>query len=292
MSDAGQIAVLLVELYVAFGVMLIGFGYMFAGKTGGGRVAQFYFGGSLRWTLRRLRALVVGVLTSLWGLCVLALAGIGRAIVRIARHARRRLRPRERKACGIRAPTFRAGRQAIAGRHRPMAQALRWHAQHHVLAVPVLRRRCHLSDQSHPPAAQLAVRCSPCSAVSSSTSSAGPAAASTVRGWRSLVLLLATAAAAAQTVTVQATQHNMYQADVTLNNQLTASALIDTGATYLSLCGAAAKTLGLELGRSVVLRTANGDITSRLTVRQKRAHRRHRGARCRGRRRSRGRALP
>ena len=49
MSEALHITVLLIELYIAFGVMLTGFGYMVAGKVGGGRVASFYFGRSLRW---------------------------------------------------------------------------------------------------------------------------------------------------------------------------------------------------------------------------------------------------
>lgn len=58
-------------LYVAFGLMLVGFGYMFSGRLGGARAAQVYFGASLRWTLRHVRSLLTTVLTTLWGAFVL-----------------------------------------------------------------------------------------------------------------------------------------------------------------------------------------------------------------------------
>ena len=77
-----------------------------------------------------------------------------------------------------------------------------------------------------------------------------------------LALFFAVSPATAQTVTVQA-HHNMFLANVVLNNHVNLPALIDTGASYLSMCHAAAKMLRLELGDSVLLRTANGIITAR-----------------------------
>jgi clan AA aspartic protease (TIGR02281 family) len=75
------------------------------------------------------------------------------------------------------------------------------------------------------------------------------------------VLLLASPAAA-QTVALQSRHHNMFRADVVLDNHKV-RALIDTGASYLSMCNATAKLLRLELGDSVQLSTANGVITAR-----------------------------
>lgn len=68
----------LLALYVAFGLMLVGFGFMFMGKPGGVRTAQWYFGASLRWMLRHARALLTTVLTIVWGAFVL---WIGRPLV-------------------------------------------------------------------------------------------------------------------------------------------------------------------------------------------------------------------
>src|ERR1700730_13458224 len=67
MSDIAQILVLLLELYGALGLMLIGFGYMFSGKSGGRRAAQFYFGRSLRWTWAYVRRVLRAVLIYAWG---------------------------------------------------------------------------------------------------------------------------------------------------------------------------------------------------------------------------------
>ena len=66
MRDIIRILIALLELYLALGLMCIGFGYMFAGKSGGTRVAQFYFGRSLRWTYRHVCAAFRRVLTALW----------------------------------------------------------------------------------------------------------------------------------------------------------------------------------------------------------------------------------
>ena len=57
----------LLGLYVAIGAMLVGFGYMVSGKVGGSRVAQFYFGRSLRWALRALRTMLTALLVAVWG---------------------------------------------------------------------------------------------------------------------------------------------------------------------------------------------------------------------------------
>lgn len=128
MNDAAQIAVLLLELYVAFGIMLIGFGYMLAGKTGGGWVAQFYFAGSWRWTLRRLRALVVGLLAGLWALVRLALAGIRRLIMWLARPPRPRPQARQRQPLPQRRPAWEVVRGWLAKIDHWRQHTVRWHS--------------------------------------------------------------------------------------------------------------------------------------------------------------------
>jgi hypothetical protein len=52
--------------YLAFGIISVGFGVMFAGADGGKRAAHFYFGRSLSWTIEHIRALFVLVLATLW----------------------------------------------------------------------------------------------------------------------------------------------------------------------------------------------------------------------------------
>src|SRR5436853_6276488 len=76
------------------------------------------------------------------------------------------------------------------------------------------------------------------------------------------VLIAVAAPAAAQTVTLRA-QNNMFVSNVVLNNQVNMRALIDTGASFLSMCHATAKAMGLTLGDSLHLHTANGIITAR-----------------------------
>src|SRR5262245_31425465 len=66
MQELIQIAVILFEFYLAFGIMLIGFAYMVAGKNGGSRTARWYFGNSVRWTWWRFRLLIRRTLTFLW----------------------------------------------------------------------------------------------------------------------------------------------------------------------------------------------------------------------------------
>lgn len=68
----------LLALYLALGLMLVGFGYMLFGKLGGARAAQFYFARSLRWALRHGHALFMTVLITVWGAFVL---WIGRPLV-------------------------------------------------------------------------------------------------------------------------------------------------------------------------------------------------------------------
>jgi clan AA aspartic protease (TIGR02281 family) len=81
-----------------------------------------------------------------------------------------------------------------------------------------------------------------------------------------LVALAGSAPAGAQTVKIQARSYNMFYADVILNNRIKVRALIDTGATYLSMCATTATKLGLVLGEEVRLHTANGIITSHKTM--------------------------
>jgi hypothetical protein len=66
MNDWTQIGMLLLQFYVAFGIMAIGFGVMFAGKHGAARAAHFYFAGSLRWTLGHVWGLLTAVLATAW----------------------------------------------------------------------------------------------------------------------------------------------------------------------------------------------------------------------------------
>lgn len=66
MDEVKEIAILLLEFYVALGLMVIGFGFMLAGKLGGASVARFYFGGPLRWTFWRLRRVIPGLMASIW----------------------------------------------------------------------------------------------------------------------------------------------------------------------------------------------------------------------------------
>jgi hypothetical protein len=78
-----------------------------------------------------------------------------------------------------------------------------------------------------------------------------------------LVAFAAASPATAQTVTLKARHHNMYWADITLNDRLTLRAMIDTGATSLSMYYATAKAHRLTLGDVVKHSTANGVITAR-----------------------------
>jgi clan AA aspartic protease (TIGR02281 family) len=80
---------------------------------------------------------------------------------------------------------------------------------------------------------------------------------------RAILLVLAALPAHAQTVSLQAQHHNMFRTDVTLNNRLRMPALVDTGASSLSMCASSARALGLTLGDNVQLSTANGVIPAR-----------------------------
>jgi clan AA aspartic protease (TIGR02281 family) len=81
-----------------------------------------------------------------------------------------------------------------------------------------------------------------------------------------IALLLVASPVSAQSVSLKATHHNMFRATVRLNNAIDVPALIDTGASSLSLCNGTARSLGLRLGDSVQLSTANGIITARKAV--------------------------
>jgi aspartyl protease family protein len=73
---------------------------------------------------------------------------------------------------------------------------------------------------------------------------------------------LATIPAGAESVSLQA-QSSMFRTDVVLNERVTVHALIDTGATFAGLCAPLARRLGLTLGGTVTLSTANGMIQGR-----------------------------
>jgi clan AA aspartic protease (TIGR02281 family) len=77
-----------------------------------------------------------------------------------------------------------------------------------------------------------------------------------------LMLLVTATRAAGEGVFLQA-QDSMFRTHVILNDRIVARALIDTGASYLSLCAPMAKDLGLDLGAIVQLVTSNGDIRTR-----------------------------
>jgi clan AA aspartic protease (TIGR02281 family) len=183
MRELIEIVFLLFQLYVALGLMAVGFGFMLAGKTGGGQVARYYFGRSARWLLLQLRFLTAAVLTTIWQLL------IDHVLHPLARHLQR----------------------ALAW----------WFAS---------RRRITLT------------------------------LALAVLGVMTMVALASPALA--QTVSISA-RNKMFHSEVVINEQLKAHALIDTGASFLSLCATAARTLGLQLGQAIVLHTANGTITAR-----------------------------
>src|SRR5262245_44540254 len=67
--------------YVALGMMLVGFAYMFAGKAGGARAAQSYFGGTLRSARAAAQGLCSAVLTKAWAVFVLLIMTPLRAVV-------------------------------------------------------------------------------------------------------------------------------------------------------------------------------------------------------------------
>jgi hypothetical protein len=78
-----RILIALLELYLALGLMCIGFGYMFAGKSGGTHAAQFYFGRSLRWALSHMRDLVRHVLATFWSVLIHRIVRpFGRGVIR------------------------------------------------------------------------------------------------------------------------------------------------------------------------------------------------------------------
>ena len=81
MNDWKQIGILLLQFYLALGIMAIGFGMMFAGKHGATRVAHVYFAGSLSWTIAHVRALITTVLATLWHLVLAILQAVTRALV-------------------------------------------------------------------------------------------------------------------------------------------------------------------------------------------------------------------
>ena len=94
MREFVQVLLALLQLYLAIGLMCIGFAYMFSGKSGGTRAAHFYFGRSLRWTFRHVRAALRRVLTALWVTLIhRILRPLGRALLRGLR-ALFRWRPR------------------------------------------------------------------------------------------------------------------------------------------------------------------------------------------------------
>ena len=55
----------------------------------------------------------------------------------------------------------------------------------------------------------------------------------------------------------------MVYVDVILNNRVKVRAVIDTGATFLSMCGSTAARLGLVLAEDIRLHTANGIVVTR-----------------------------
>jgi clan AA aspartic protease (TIGR02281 family) len=79
-----------------------------------------------------------------------------------------------------------------------------------------------------------------------------------------LVAFAAASPVRAQSVSLRAERHNTFRTEVTLNNRVTAPALIDTGASSLSMCSATANALRLKLGNSIWLTTSNGTIPARL----------------------------
>jgi clan AA aspartic protease (TIGR02281 family) len=82
---------------------------------------------------------------------------------------------------------------------------------------------------------------------------------------RVIAIAFLVSSASAETIQLQA-RGTMFRAEVVLNERVVAHALIDTGAAYVSLCAPTASSLGLALGSSVVLVTANGTIQGRFAA--------------------------
>ena len=80
------------------------------------------------------------------------------------------------------------------------------------------------------------------------------------------VALAAAAPVSAQSVSLKAQRHNMFRVDVVLNEHVSAHALIDTGASYLSLCAATGARLRLKLGDAIYLNTYTGTILARRAI--------------------------
>jgi hypothetical protein len=84
-QELAEIALLLLQLYLAVGFVFIGAGLMVMGKNGGSRAVRWYFGNSLRWVWWRLRSALRTVLSAMFSalmfrvLCPLAY-GFGRGI--------------------------------------------------------------------------------------------------------------------------------------------------------------------------------------------------------------------
>jgi hypothetical protein len=61
-----QLIVILLELYIALGMVSVGFGCLFAGKQGAKRAAQKYFGTSLRWAWFKMRRALAATVSFAW----------------------------------------------------------------------------------------------------------------------------------------------------------------------------------------------------------------------------------
>jgi hypothetical protein len=85
MQEFTEVVVLLLEIYVCFGLMWIGLGFMVLGKHGGARAARFYFGRSTQWAWMRLARLLRVVRSLLWVWFVSLLRSVASIIVRSLR---------------------------------------------------------------------------------------------------------------------------------------------------------------------------------------------------------------
>jgi clan AA aspartic protease (TIGR02281 family) len=254
MNDWRQIAIALLELYVVLGIMVIGFGVMFAGKHGGSRVAHVYFAGSLSWTIAHVRALITTVLATLWHLVAAILQPIAHALVRALHWLA------TRKAGWLQPSRARRSAPARGERERRS-----WPAATQLLAAIKTFAIRYCNCQSLP--FLLILFCVVLAifvVCFFMLRGALPAHALRLRAIVLAILVLASPAAA-QTVALQAEQHFMFRTTIVLNGRVNTRAVIDTGATFLTLCDDLANRLGLPLGPSIRMMSPVGPHDARRT---------------------------
>lgn len=141
-SGLAQLLGHVLALYVALGMMAVGYGYMFAGKDGGARAAHWYFGGSLRWTLGHVWGVILTVLATLWAAVAASVRTIAHHVWRGLRwlftHQRGPARQRDRKSLAFPARLRAGAGQLLAILKNFRARYLGLHSLPFVLVLALL----------------------------------------------------------------------------------------------------------------------------------------------------------